>query len=58
MCADDVYMEESYRRLLHVVGHKRGPNNETLFCRLCPRLKTRLEPQVHLFFLFFLDFTS
>ena len=31
------------------LGTKRGPNDETMFRRLCPRLETRLEPQVSLF---------
>jgi hypothetical protein len=31
---------------------QRGPYNGTSFCRMCPRLETRLEPQVFFSFLF------
>ena len=43
-------------------GVPKGPNDETSFCHLCPRLEdvsvTRLEPQVFLLFLLFLFIIS
>ena len=30
--------------------HERGPNDETKFRRLCPRLETRLEPGMFFFY--------
>ena len=39
-------------------GHKRGPNDEMEFRRLCPRLETRLEPRYVFFLFLFLYLTN